>query len=81
MNWFKTTWLRIKSTTPKYFIKIRKVAVTISLGCTAILAAQATQGIDLPTPFWRTVSYVLVAALAVAAMTAPPTDNKELSQQ
>jgi cytosine/uracil/thiamine/allantoin permease len=71
----------MKSESPQYFKDIRKVALWLSTVCTITLAVQATPYVDLPTSLWRVVSYVLVASVAIAAMTNVTTKDKSLSSK
>lgn len=81
MKWIKLTWARLKSKSPVYFEKIYKFSLKMIIVCTAVLGAQAVNFIDIPEVFWRTVSYILVAFIAIAAMAKSTTDKKQLSEQ
>ena len=62
----KETIRRIKSKTPEYFVKLRKLAFTIGGSCIAIITLNSSLGLDLNSTFISIVGYIIVTCGAIA---------------
>ena len=63
---FKETTERLKSNSPKYFKKLRNIALQVGSGLLAIITLNSTLNLELDPIFIKIISYLLVTAAAVA---------------
>lgn len=73
----KETISRLKSKTPKYFKKLRSIAIVIGISAGAIMTANGLFNLVLDEIFLKIVSYVVAVCVAIAGTATLTKEDKK----